>query len=63
MNFNKNINQASGVKVPNSMVLCKHFFAYLIPVDTRRRYNVDTTSYDIVRSRINVETTPCVYGI
>ena len=32
------------------------------PVDTRRRFNVDTSSYDIVRGRINVETTLCVYG-
>ena len=26
------------------------------PVDTRRRFNVDTTSYDVVRRRIDVET-------
>ena len=31
------------------------------PVDTRRRFNVDTTSCDIVRRRIDVETTSCVY--
>ena len=33
------------------------------PVDTRRRFNVDTTSYDIVRRRIDVETTSCLYGV
>ena len=32
------------------------------PVDTRRRFNVDTTSYDVVRHRIDVETTSCVYS-
>ena len=31
------------------------------PVDTRRRFNVDTTPYDIVRLRIDVETTLCVF--
>ena len=33
------------------------------PVDKRRRFNVDTTSYDIVRRRIDVETTLCVYWV
>ena len=32
------------------------------PVDTRRRFNVDTTPYDVVRRRIDVETTSCVYS-
>ena len=32
------------------------------PVDTRRRFNDDTASYDIVRRPINVETMSCVYG-
>ena len=32
-----------------------------IPVDTRRRFNVDTTSYYVARRRINVVTTSCVY--
>ena len=31
------------------------------PVDARRRFNVDTTSYDVVRCHIDVETTSCVY--
>ena len=31
------------------------------PVDTWRRFNIDTTSCYIVRRRINVETTSCVY--
>ena len=31
------------------------------PVDTRRRFNIDTTSYDVVQRRIDFETT-CVYG-
>ena len=31
------------------------------PVDTRRRFNVDATSYDVVRRRIDFETTSCVY--
>ena len=30
MNFNKNTKQASCVKVPNLLVLCKHYFAYSI---------------------------------
>ena len=34
----------------------------LSPVDTRRRFNGDTTSYNIVQRRIDVETTSCVYG-
>ena len=34
---------------------------YKHPVDTRRRFNVDTTSYDVVRRCIDVETTSCVY--
>ena len=32
------------------------------PVDTRRRFSVDATLCDIVRRRIDVETTSCVYG-
>ena len=31
------------------------------PVDTRRCFNVDMTSYNIVRRRIDVETTSCIY--
>ena len=31
------------------------------PVNARRRFNVDTTSYDVVRRLIDVETTLCVY--
>ena len=31
------------------------------PVDTRRRFNANTTSYDVVRRRIDVETTSYVY--
>ena len=34
----------------------------MFPVDTRRHFNVDTTSHDIVRRRIDVETTSCVYA-
>ena len=40
-------------------------FAQLVsqrnPVDTRRRFNVDKTSCDIARRRIDVETTSYVY--
>ena len=32
-----------------------------LPVDTQRRYNVDTTSCDIARRRIDVETVSSVY--
>ena len=32
------------------------------PVDTRRCFNDDTTSYDIVRRPISVETISCVCG-
>ena len=32
MNFNNNIKEISQVKVPNLMVLCKHYFQYLIQV-------------------------------
>ena len=31
------------------------------PVDTGRRFNVDTTSYDVEQGRIDIETTSCVY--
>ena len=34
-----------------------------IPVDTRRGFNVDMTSCDIARLRIDVEATSCVYGV
>ena len=34
-----------------------------IPVDTRRRLTVDTSSYDVVRRHNNVETTSCVYAV
>ena len=34
MDFNKNIKQVSCAKVPNLMILCKHYFAYLIQVKT-----------------------------
>ena len=30
------------------------------PVDTRRCFNVNTTLYDVLQRRINVETTSCV---
>ena len=33
------------------------------PVDTPRRFNVDMTSCDIARRRINVETTSSVYWV
>ena len=33
-----------------------------LPVDIRRPFNVDTTSYDMAQSCIDVETTSCVYG-
>ena len=36
-------------------------FPRRIPVDTQRCFNVNTTSNDVVRRRINVETTSCVY--
>ena len=32
----------------------------LIPVETRRRFNVDVLSDDILRRRVDVETTLCV---
>ena len=32
----------------------------MFPLDTRRRFNVGTSSYDIAGQRIEVETTPCV---
>ena len=32
MNFNKNIKQVRCVKVPNLMLLCNHYFAYLFQV-------------------------------
>ena len=32
------------------------------PVDTRHRFNFNKKSYDIVRRRINVKTTSCIYG-
>ena len=38
------------------------FVQYSVPKDTRLRFNVDTTSHDIVRHHIDVETTSCVYG-
>ena len=31
--------------------------------DTQRPFNVDTTWYDVVRRRIDVETMSCVYGV
>ena len=34
-----------------------------IPVDTRCRLKVDTTSYDVVRRHNDVETTSCVYAV
>ena len=33
----------------------------VVPVDTRCRFYVDTTTYDIAWRRIDVETTSCVY--
>ena len=33
----------------------------LSPIDTRRRFNVDALSDDVVWRCINVETTSCVY--
>ena len=38
--------------------LILYFFS---PVDTQRRFNVDTTPYDVVQRCIDVETTSCVY--
>ena len=32
-------------------------------VDTRRRFDVDTTSYDVIRRRNDVEMTSCVYRV
>ena len=29
----------------------------LVPVETRRRFNVNVVSYDILRRRVDVETT------
>ena len=40
--------------------IIKSFF--LIPVDTRHRFKVDTTSCNVIRSCIDIETTSCVYG-
>ena len=37
--------------------------SYLYPVDTRRRFNVYTTSIRRQRRRIDVETTSCVYWV
>ena len=39
----------------------KHEELSLIPVDTLLRFNIDTTSYDVVYRRIDVETTSRVY--
>ena len=36
---------------------------YHFSVDTRCRFNVVTTSYDVVRRRIDVETKSCVYRV
>ena len=36
---------------------------YHFSVDTRCRFNVITTSYDVVRHRIDVETKSCVYRV
>ena len=36
-------------------------YVTMFPVDTRRRFNVDTTSCNVAQRRINVETTSCVY--
>ena len=33
-----------------------------LPVDIRRRFNVDTTSHDMAQRCIDVETRSCVYG-
>ena len=33
----------------------------VVPIDTRCRFYVDTTTHDIARRRIDVETTSCVY--
>ena len=33
------------------------------PVDTQCRFNVDTMSYNVVRRRIDVEMTSCVYRV
>ena len=38
------------------------FVQHSVPKDTRCCFNVDTTSHDIVRHHIDVETTSCVYG-
>ena len=34
-----------------------------LPVGTQRRFNVDATSYDIARRRVDVETKSCVYAV
>ena len=46
-----------------SFVLFQISLRECFPVDTCRRFNVDTTSCDIARCRINVETTSCVYWV
>ena len=56
-------NKWVNVSIHNSQCARSHFIwssAYF-PVDTQRRFNVDA-SYNIVRRRIDVETTVCVYG-
>ena len=47
------------------LLLCFLFLFQIsaFPVDTRRCFNVDTTSYDIIQHLIDVETTSCVYGV
>ena len=37
------------------------YYELIIPVDTRRCFNVYTTSLTSYRRRIDVEMTPCVY--
>ena len=45
------------------LAVFKPFYKVMLHcVDTRRCFNVDTTLHDIVRRRIDVETTSCVYG-
>ena len=59
--WTSNFKQTSPFPNDNQSIK-KSIIQGLLPVDTRRRFNVDTTSYDIVRRRIDVENTSCVYG-
>ena len=65
----RNSNQFTSLN-PHSLFLRQFWFLvlkkirkllYVIPVDTRRRFNVYKTSIRRRRRRIDVETTSCVY--